>query len=81
MGSTSVLTPNILSLRPWARLGDGELYAAQPRVDWGTWRRRTFDFDVKTCTICGGRLEVRPVVTEPESATRILESLARPRAA
>jgi hypothetical protein len=38
---------------------------------------RTFDFDVRSCPKCGGRLEVRAVVTEPESAAKILESLAR----
>jgi hypothetical protein len=70
-----------LSLTHWARLRDGELYAVQPRVDGSTLLRRTFGFDVKTCTSCGGRLEVRAVVTEPASAAKILESLARPRAA
>ena len=78
--AVEVVAPNILSLTHWARLRDGELYAAQPRVDWATLLRRTFDFDVKTCTACGGRLEVRAVVTEPGSAAKILESLARPRA-
>jgi hypothetical protein len=33
--AVEVLTPNILSLSHWARLGDGELYAAQPPMDWG----------------------------------------------
>lgn len=75
-----VVAPNILSLGHWARLRDGELYAAQPRVQWSTLLRRTFDFDVRTCTTCGGRLEVRAVVTQPESAASILQSLARPRA-
>jgi hypothetical protein len=64
----------------WARLHNGELYAAQPRVNWSVLLRRTFDFDVKTCPACGGRLHVRAVVTEPETAAKILESLARTRA-
>ena len=78
--AVEVVAPNILSLSHWVRLRDGELYAAQPRVNWSALLRRTFDFDVKTCTTCGGRLEVRAVVTEPQSAAKILESLARPRA-
>jgi Putative transposase len=78
--AVEVVAPNIVSLSHWARLRDGELYAAKPRVDWSTLLRRTFDFDVKSCTKCGGRLEVRAVVTEPESAAKILECLARPRA-
>jgi len=73
----AIYSPNILSVSHWARLRDGELYAAQPRVDWATLLRRTLDFDVKTCTKCGGRLEVRALVTEPETAAKIL---ARPRA-
>ena len=78
--AVEIVAPNVLSMAHWARLGNGELYAAQPRVDWSTLLRRTFDFDVKTCAQCGGRLEVRAVVTAPESIAKILESLARTRA-
>ncbi len=55
-------------------LRDGELYAAQPRVDWASLLRRTFEFDVKTCPLCAGRLEVRAVVSAPGSTAKILES-------
>ena len=75
-----VLAPNILSLGHWARLHNGELYAAQPRVDWASLLRRTFDVDVKTCPKCSGRLEVRALVTDPMAAAAMLERLARPRA-
>ncbi len=54
-------------------LRDGELYAAQPRVDWASLLRRTFEFDVKTCPLCAGRLEVRAVVSAPGSGSKILE--------
>lgn len=78
--AVEIVAPNVLSLAHWARLLDGELYAAQPRVDWARLLRRTFDFDVKQCGKCGGRLVVRAVVTAPESIAKILASLARPRA-
>jgi hypothetical protein len=78
--AVEVVAPNVLSLAHWARLRDGELYAAQPRVDWATLLRRTFDCDVKKCAMCDGRLEVRAVVTAPASTAKILASLARTRA-
>ena len=53
--AVEIVAPNVLSVAHWARLGDGELYASQPRVDWSTLLRRTFDFDVKQCAKCGGR--------------------------
>ena len=64
----------------WARLDHGELYAAQPRVDWARLLRRTFDLDLKTCAKCGGPLVVRAAVTAPESIAKILASLAQTRA-
>jgi hypothetical protein len=78
--AVDVVAPNILSLSHWARLHNGELYAAQPRVNWSVLLQRTFDVDVKTCPSCGGRLHVRAVVTEHETAAKILKSLARTRA-
>ena len=41
--AVEVVAPNILSLSHWARLRDCELYAAQPRVNWSTLLRRTFE--------------------------------------
>jgi hypothetical protein len=35
---------------------------------------RTFDVDVKACPRCGGRLEVRAVVTDHDIARRILNA-------
>ena len=75
-----ILTPHLLSVAHWARLADGELYAARPRVDWASLLRRTFAFDVRTCPNCAGHLQVRAVVTAPQSVAKILESFARPRA-
>ena len=78
--AVEIVAPNVLSTAHWARLLDGELYAAQPRVDWARLLRRTFDIDVKQCAKCGGRLLVRAVVTAPERIANILASLARTRA-
>ena len=79
--AVEIVAPNILSLAHWARLRDGELYAAQPRVDWASLLRRTFEFDVKTCPLCAGRLQVRAVVTAPGStanAVPVCPLCARP---
>ena len=75
--AVELVAPNVLSMAHWARLLDGELYAAQPRMDWARLVRRTFDIDVMECAKCGGRLVVRAVVTAPESIAKILASLAR----
>jgi hypothetical protein len=61
----------------------GEAMSASARViasdvagaPWATLLARTFDVDVKCCTRCGGRLEVRAVVTDHEVARRILEAI------
>ena len=68
--AVEIVAPNVLSMAHWARLGDGELYASQTRVDWARLLRRTFDFDVKQCAQCGGRRVVRAVVTAPESIAK-----------
>ena len=73
LGAASAAThvaPNVLSVAHWARLHDGELFAPLSRVEWATLLRRTFDVDVRTCLRCGGRLDVRAVVTEPASRSR-----------
>jgi hypothetical protein len=36
---------------------------------------RTFDVDVKACARCGGRLDVRAVVTDLDLARRILDAV------
>jgi hypothetical protein len=44
-------------------------------VLWATLLARTFDVDVKSCALCGARLNVRAVVTDPEVARRILDAI------
>jgi hypothetical protein len=46
-------------------------------VPWATLLARTFDVDVKACARCGGRLEVRAVVTDDEVARKILDAIPR----
>jgi hypothetical protein len=67
--------PNVLSTRYLARIGGGLLFAATSNVPWATLLARTFDVDVKACARCGGRLEVRAVVTDHDIARRILEAI------
>ena len=70
-----MLAPNIVSVAHWSRLLNGALYAAQPRVDWATLLRRSFDVDVLECPACHGRLRVLGSVTEPEIVLDALSAL------
>jgi hypothetical protein len=49
--------------------------AGTSSVPWATLIARTFDVDVKACAGCGGRLEVRAVVTDLDLAHRILDAV------
>lgn len=70
-----VTAPNILSAKHLGRIAGGLLYAATSRVPWATLLARTFEVDVKACVRCGGRLEVRAVVTDHDIAQRILDAM------
>ena len=70
-----VPAPNILSAKHVSRIADGLLYAATSNVPWATLLARTFDLDVKSCVHCGGRLEVRAVVTDHDLARKILHAM------
>ena len=72
------LAPNVISVRHWDRLLGGLLYAVSPRVDWATLLRRSFSVDVLQCPKCHGRLRMIAVITERESARRILAHLGLP---
>ncbi len=73
-----LLSASILSVRHWARLLGGALYAASPRVDWASLLRRSFDVDVLQCASCGGRLRVLGEVTEPAAVRLVLDRLGVP---
>jgi len=74
---TDVPMPNVLSARHLDRIAGGLLYAATSSVPWATLIARTFDVDVKACARCGGRLEVRAVVTDLDLVRRILDAVPR----
>lgn len=67
--------PNVLSARHLARIGGGLLFAATSSVPCATLLARTFEVDAKACARCGGRLEVRAVVTDHDIAPRILDAI------
>lgn len=67
--------PNVLSARHLTRIAGGLLYAATSSVPWATLLAPTFEIDVKACARCGGRLEVRAVVTDVDSARKILDAI------
>lgn len=75
MHGAEIPAPNILSTQHLDRIGGGLLYAASANVPWATLLARTFDIDVKSCVRCGGRLQVRAVVTDHDSARKILDAL------
>jgi hypothetical protein len=77
-GDVIRLAPNIISVQHWDRLLGGLLYATQPRVDWATLLRRSFEVDVLECPRCHGRLRVVAVITERDAARRILAHLGMP---
>ena len=72
------LSPNVVSVRHWARLLDGQLYAGSPRIDWARLLRRTFDVDVLQCARCDGRLRVVGEVTDPAVILFVLHRLGLP---
>lgn len=39
----------------------------RPRLDWASLMRRTFDLDLLTCALCGGRRKVLAAVTQREA--------------
>jgi hypothetical protein len=79
-GAATVVAPHVLSLAHWNRILDGELYATSARLDWRTLLKRTFEYDLRVCVRCGGRLVVRAAVTDPHSIRKLLDALRRPRA-
>lgn len=72
------LLPNVIAVRHWDRLLEGELLANEPRVDWATLMRRTFGFDVTVCPNCHGRMRVLSAITDAAVARRILDHLGVP---
>jgi hypothetical protein len=50
----------------------------QRRLDWASLLRRTFKFDVLSCSRCGGRLEVLAAINDPEGVQKILRHLDLP---
>ncbi len=79
-GKAEQVAPNVLAIRHWERILDGELYAATARVDWRTLLKRTFDTELRVCVRCGGRLVIRAVVTDSASVAKLLAALRQPRA-
>ncbi len=75
MDGADVPMPNVLSARHLSRIGRGLLFAASSNVPWATLLARTFEIDVKSCARCGGRLEVRAVVTDHDIARPILDAM------
>ena len=74
-GSSDSRSRRQISSKHLTRIAGGALYAASSTVPWATLLARTFDVDVKACVHCGGRLQVRAVVTDHDKAGDILSAL------
>lgn len=70
--------PTALTVKHWARLLDGELFATSSRVEWSVLLRRTHGFDSLRCPRCAGRMRVMATITEPGAVTKILALLGLP---
>jgi hypothetical protein len=55
----------------------GPRFSAPWRIDWATLLRRVHSVDALACP-CGGRLRFVALVTEPETAKEILQSMGLP---
>lgn len=66
---------NVISIRRWGQLLNGELLATSPRVDWATLLRRTYDVDIFQCAKCGGRLRVAEVVSDKHEAAKFWRAI------
>jgi len=70
--------PTTISVEPWGRILDGELYAASSRVEWAVLLRRTFGFDALRCPRCAARMRVVAILLEPSVVKKILSHIGVP---
>ena len=66
---------NVITVRHWGRVLDGDLFAMSPRIPWAELLRRTYGIDTLVCPACDGRLRVLAAITKPETAAAILSAL------
>ena len=74
-GAAVQVGPNVLSVAHWTRILDGELYATSSRIDRRTLLKRTLQIDLRVCLRCGGRLNIRGLITEPRAIAKMLAAL------
>ena len=66
---------NMITVRHWGRVLDGDVFAISPRIPWAELLRRTYGIDTLVCPACDGRLRVLAAITKPETAAAILRAL------
>jgi hypothetical protein len=64
-----------ISVEPWGRLDDGELFARARYVAWAVLRKRSFGFDGLRCPSCGRKRVVLATIAEPSAVRKSLEPL------
>jgi hypothetical protein len=67
--------PTAITVKHWARLVDGALYAASSRLDWASLLQRTHGIDALVCPVCEGRLRPIATITDLDIARKILHAL------
>jgi hypothetical protein len=70
--------PTVITIAPWGRLLEGELFARARYVDWATLMKTSFGFDVLTCPRCSRKLRVLATLVEPATEKKILAHLGLP---
>jgi hypothetical protein len=71
--------PTLISVLPWGRLLEGELFAPSRYVEWAVLLKRSFGFDALRCPRCERRMRVLSTITDSAVVRRLLDPLNSPR--
>jgi hypothetical protein len=69
------VAPTMISVAPWGRLEDRELFARARYVEWAVRMIRTWGFDVLTCPRCPRKMRVVATITQPDVVRKMLDHL------
>jgi hypothetical protein len=70
-----VVEPTMISVAPWGRLDNGELFARARYIEWAVMRKRSWGFDVLRCPRCERKMGVIATITDPDVVRKILDHL------
>jgi hypothetical protein len=67
--------PTTISVEPWGRLREGELFATSRYIEWAVLMQRTWALDVLACPRCALKMRVLSTITDRATIRRILTHL------